>query len=142
LVSNTFAASLFLGGFTCYGTAYAVEASGNKYIAVVIGFFTQTGADEASGVDQSKADVWILNRQTGAIEFRHQLRRRSGRFLASVTIGGIGDVDSDADDELVAAWVQPFGDGEYKIFYETYNITNGSLEDSFSFFTSNKRVFD
>lgn len=141
-VSDSFAANLFFGGVTCYNTAYAVEAAGQKYLAVVIGFFTQTGDDEATGVDESRANVWILNRNTGAVVHEHTVRKRGGRFLAGITLSGIGKVDGDADDELVVVWAQPFGNGSYKLYYETYNILTGALEENFTFFTSNVRKFN
>lgn len=141
LASNTFAAALFLGGATCYGTIYAVEASGNKYLAVVIGFLTQTGTDEATGVDESRANVWILNRDNGNVEHVHTIRKKGGRFLSAIAISGVGNVDGDTDDELVVAWAQPFGNGTYKMLYETYNVLTGTLEETFSFFTNNSRTF-
>jgi hypothetical protein len=141
LASNTFASALFLGGQACYGTIYAVEASGQKYLAAAIGFLTQTGTDETTPDDQSRVNIWILNRATGAIEFEHRLRAKGGRILAGFLLSGLGDVDSDNDDELVAVWVKALGGGVYQVFYETYNILNGTLEDKFSYFTSNARTF-
>jgi len=141
LASNTFSATLFLGSGACYGTAYAVEASGQKYVATAVGFLTQAGTDEANPDDQSRVNVWILNRNTGAIVFEHKIRSKAGRILAGFLISGLGDVDSDNDDELVAVWVKALGNGVYQVFYETYNILNGTLEDKFSYFTSNVRTF-
>lgn len=140
--SDTYAATLFFGGAVCYGSVYAVEASGQKYLAVMIAYLTQSGEDESTAVDESLASVWILNRNTGAIVHQHNLRSKPGRFFAGATISGIGDVDGDSNDELVAAWAQPFGGGTYKMLYETYNVLNGTLEDRFTFFTKNARAFE
>ena len=144
LFSNTFATTLYLGGFTCYDTVFAVEASGQKYIAVIGGFLTHSGGpDEASAVDESTLNVWILNRDTGAIVFRHKIRPRAKRFLSGVFLSGIGEVDGDTDDELVVAWAIPRPvAGVYKIVYETYNITNGTLEEKFNAFARNTRTFE
>jgi hypothetical protein len=142
LTSNTFNTLLFSGGYTCYGTAFAVEANGSKYLAVAIGFIAQDGDDESTGVDESRVNVWILNGDDGSTVHVHELRPRGGRYLSAVTLSGIGPVDSDADDDLVAAWVVPLGDGGYKLRYETYNILTGVLEDKFDVFTKDTRVYE
>ena len=142
LTSNTFNTYLFSGGYTCYGTAFAVQANGNKYLAVAIGFLAQTGDDESTGVDESRVNVWILDATDGSIVYVHQLRPRAGRFLSTLGLSGIGPVDNNADDDLVAAWVVPLGDGGYKLRYETYNILTGTLEDKFDVFTKDTRVYE
>ena len=141
IFSNSFATTFFLGGFTCYDTVFAVEAGGQKYIAVILGFLAQTGTDEASGVDKSRLNIWILNRDTGAIVHLHKLRPVASKFLSGVFLSGIGEVDGDTDDELVVARTIPRGGGEYKLVYQTYNILNGTLEDKFNLITKNRRVF-
>ncbi len=140
LVSNTFATVLYFGGFTCYQTAFAVEAGGKKYVAVVAGFLIQTGADEASGVDKSKLNVWILDGDTGAIVHLHKIRPVANKFLSAVFLSGITGVDGDSDDELIVARANR-GDGKYKLLYKTYNILNGALEDKFTVTNKNTRVF-
>ena len=142
IISNTFNTFLFAGGQTCYGTAYAVQAGGQKYLAVAVGFMVQTGDDEATGVDETRVNVWILNRNTGAVVYEHRLRPRAGRFLSTIGLSSIAPVDADADDELVAAWVVPLGNSNYKLRYETYNILTGALEESFDAFTKDSRIFE
>lgn len=132
----------FSGGFTCYGTAFAVEAGGQKYVATSTGFIAQTGDDEFTGADESRVNIWILNPDTGAVVHEHRLRPRAGRFLSTITLSGIGPIDGDADDELVVGWVEPRGNGSYKLRYETYNILTGVLEESFSVFSRDTRVFE
>lgn len=139
LTFNTF---FFSGGFTCYGTAFAVEAGGQKYVATTTGFIAQTGDDELTGVDESRVNVWILNAATGAVVHEHRLRPRAGRFLSTITLSGIGPIDGDADDELVVGWVEPRGNGAYKLRYETYNILTGALEENFDVFSRDTRVFE
>jgi hypothetical protein len=134
---------VYAGGFTCYETIFAVEAAGSKYVAVVAGFLTQSGFDEATAVDESRVNVWILDAATGAIVHLHRIRARANRFLGGIFLSGIGGVDGDQDDELVIAWAFPrAGAGAYKIVYETYNILNGTLEDRFNTVVKNTLVFE
>ncbi len=133
----------YAGGFSCYETIFAVEASGSKYIAVVAGFLAQSGFDEATGTDESRMNVWILDAETGATVHVHTIRARANRFFGGIFLSGIGGVDNDQDDELVVAWVFPRPNaGTYKIVYEIYNILNGNLEQRFNTAIKNTLVFE
>ena len=140
LVSNSFATTFYIGGFSCYETVFAVEAGGKKYVAVVAGFLIQTGNDEASGRDMSRLNVWILDGDTGAIVHVHKIRPVARQFLSAVFLSGIGGVDGDSDDELIVVRANR-GDGTYKLQYRTFNILNGAAEEKFTVTNKNTRVF-
>lgn len=140
--SETFAASLFIGGPTCYGSAFAIEAGGQDYLAVMIGFMSQTGADPDTGEDESKINIWILDPASGAIVFVHALRPRLNRYLMGISLTGAGLVDGDANDELVVAYARPTGNGNHTINVDTLNILTGALEDRFVTTMRNTRIFE
>ena len=142
LASDTFAATLFVGGLPCYGSAFAVDASGQQYLAVIAGFMTQSGNDIATGVDESKLNVWILDRDTGAVVYTHTIRPRADKYLMAISLTGVGPVDGDADDELVVSWAIPTDVGKYTILTETYNILTGAMEDRFQAFMRNTRTVE
>ena len=141
-VPDTSSANLVFGGIPCYGSAFGVEAGGSKYMAVSAGFMTQTGIDLETGVDETKINVWILDRDTGAIVAQHNIRPRNDKYLIALSLDGIGLIDGDADDELALSWAIPTGDGRFTILTETYNILTGIMEDRFNAFMRNTRTVE
>jgi hypothetical protein len=110
----------------CMGLGVA-EKSGTSYITVALGTAAANG-NPTAGEDKSTINVWVLDRNSGAVLKVFRPRPKVNRYLLPFT-SGVFDVDNDGDSELLLVYGIFVGNDRYDFVYEYYDLLTGTLEN-------------